>query len=148
MVRKSRETAQTEDTVTEINTEATEAQDENTATEAEAGTTEGGHTFNQGDEATVIRGKLRGRKGTILKHNPTAETYAVELEDGTLAVVNAKNLKAPQDSTISVRALVTVLAGFGQSAGSPDHDAAVRIAAMLDEVSPGTSVKLNEALAG
>jgi hypothetical protein len=128
-----------EDTVSDINeTEATEGQ-------AEAGTTEGGHTFNQGDEATVIRGKLRGRKGSILKHNATAGTYAVELEDGTLAVVNAGNLKAPVDSTISVRALVAALAGFGQAADSPDRDAVIRLAAMLDEVSPGTSVKLNEA---
>ncbi len=126
--------------------DATEAQ-ENEATEnpTEAGTTEGGHTFNQGDEATVIRGKLRGRKGSILKHNATAGTYAVELEDGTLAVVNAGNLKAPVDSTVSVRAIVAALAGFGQEAGTPDRDAAVRLAAMLDEVAPGTSAKLNEA---
>lgn len=133
------ETAQ-ENTVSDVQTDET-----NPATEA--GTAEGGHTFNVGDEASVIRGKLRGRKGEVIAFNEGDKTYAVKLEDGTLAVLNAGNLKAPVDSTVSVRALVGVLAGFGQSIGSPDHDAAVRIAAMLDEVAPGTSTKLNEALA-
>jgi hypothetical protein len=40
---------------------------------------------------------------------------------------------------------VAALAGFGQEAGSADRDAVVRLAAMLDEVAPGTSAKLNEA---
>jgi|ERR1041384_5441360 hypothetical protein len=135
-----------EDTVTDTDT-TTEIQGETTEGQAEAGTVDGGHTFNQGDTASVIRGKLRGRKGTILKHNPTAETYAVELEDGTLAVVNAKNLKAPQDSTVSVSALVSALASFGAEAGSSDEDAAIRLANALDATVPGVSVKLHEALA-
>lgn len=122
--------------------EATEAQE----TEApEAGTEAAGHKFNVGDEATVIRGKLRGRKGEIIAFNEADGTYAVRLDGGTLSVVNSGNLKAPQDSTVSVKALVNALAGFGQEAGTPDRDAAVRLAAMLDEVAPGTSVKLNEA---
>lgn len=111
----------------------------------EAGTEDSGHVFNVGDTATVIRGKLRGRKGEVVRHNAAQATYAVELEDGTLAVINAKNLKAPVDSTISVRALVGVLAMFR---GGQDEDAVIRIAAQLDSVAPEVSVKLNEALAG
>lgn len=124
------------------NTEATEVTENETP---EAGTEAAGHKFNVGDEATVIRGKLRGRKGQIIAHNEADGTYAVTLDGGTLAVVNAGNLKAPQDSTISVAALVKALHGFGQEAGTPDRDAAVRLAAMLDEAAPGVSVKLNEA---
>jgi hypothetical protein len=143
--RTTQATSESENTTVsqdEINPDATA---ETAGTEAEAGTAEGGHTFNVGDEASVIRGKLRGRKGSILKYNATDKTYAVELEDGTLAVLNAGNLKAPVDSTVSVRALVSTLAGFGQEAGTADRDAVVRIAAMLDSVAPGTSVKLAEA---
>lgn len=135
------QTAQENETMSDTQTDT----QENPATEA--GTAEGGHKFNVGDTATVIRGKLRGQKGEILTYDQAGDQYAVKLESGTLAVLNGGNLKAPVDSTISVRSLVGVLAGFGQSVGSPDHDAAVRIAAMLDEVAPGTSVKLNEALA-
>lgn len=147
MVRKARETAQTEDTVTETTEAQTEAPNTDPQNETpEAGTADGGHKFNVGDTATVVRGKFRGQAGTIVSFSESDNQYAVRLESGTLTVLNAANLKAPVDSTISTRALVAVLAGFGQSAGSPDHDAALRIAAMLDEVAPGTSVKLNEAL--
>lgn len=132
-------------------TQATEVQDENAEgtepTQAEAGTVDAGHTFNQGDTATVIRGKLRGRKGQILKYNPAGETYAIELDGGDLAVVNAKNLKAPVDSTVSVSALVSALAEFGAQAGSVDEDSAIRLANALDAKVPGVSVKLHEALA-
>lgn len=142
MVRKARETAQTEDSIVTENTEATEAQNET----PEAGTADAGHTFNVGDTATVVRGKFRGQAGEIVSFSPSDNQYAVRLESGTLTVLNAGNLKAPVDSTVSVRALVGVLVGFGQEAGTPDRDAAVRIAAMLDEVAPGTSAKFNEAL--
>lgn len=106
-------------------------------------TTESTHTFNVGDEASVVRGKYRGQKATILKHNSAQKTYAVELEDGTFTVVNSGNLKAPVDSTVSVRALVGVLASFQ----STDPDVIGRLAAALDAVAPGVSVKLNEATA-
>lgn len=139
---RNRQTAQTEDSIVTENTEATEAQNET----PEAGTADAGHKFNIGDTATVVRGKFRGQAGEIVSFSPADNQYAVKLESGTLAVVNSTNLKAPVDSTISVRALVAALAGFGQSIGSPDHDAAIRLAAMLDEAAPGTSVKLNEAL--
>lgn len=138
--RNTTQTAQTEDTVSDV----TEAQE--TADEAQEGTVAGGHKFNIGDEATVIRGKLRGRKGQIISYDQGEDKYALTMADnGQLTVVNAANLKAPQDSTVSVAALVKALHGFGQEAGSADRDAAVRLAAMLDEVTPGVSVKLNEA---
>lgn len=113
-------------------------------TEPEAGTEAAGHKFNTGDEATVIRGKLRGRKGVIMAYSEADQTYAVTLDGGTLAVVNAKNLKAPVDSTVSVKAIVSALAEFGQT--PEDRDAANRLAAALDAVVPGVSVKLNEAM--
>jgi len=135
------QTAQTEDTTV---TNVTETQE--TADEAQEGTVAGGHKFNLGDEATVIRGKLRGRKGEIISYDESEDKYALKMSDnGQLTVVNAANLKAPQDSTVSVAALVKALHGFGQEAGSADRDAAVRLAAMLDEITPGVSVKLNEA---
>lgn len=113
------------------------------ATEPEAGTAEAGHTFNTGDEARVIRGKLRGQNGKILAYSATDKTYAVMLDSGTLATLNAGNLKAPADSTVSIAALVGVLHGF-QFSDSAD---AVRFAAALDAVAPGVSAKLNEASA-
>lgn len=110
-------------------------------TEAEAGTVEAGHTFNVGDEARVVRGKLRGQNGKILAYSATDKTYAINLDSGTLATVNAANLKAPADSTVSVRALVSALADF------QDRDAAIRLAAHLDATVPGVSGKFNEATA-
>lgn len=129
-----------EDTVTDV-TENTETQTE--GQEPEAGTAEAGHTFNVGDEARVIRGKLRGQNGKILAYSKTDNTYAITLESGTLATVNAGNLKAPADSTVSVTALVGVLSSFQFA----DADEATRLAAALDAVAPGVSAKLNEASA-
>jgi hypothetical protein len=145
--RGSTTQSESETQTVDQNTEAsTEAQDNETNPAVEAGTAEGGHTFNVGDSASVIRGKLRGRKGQVIAFNEGDKTYAVKLEDGTLAVLNAGNLKAPVDSTVSVRALVEVLATFGGQAGSPDEDAAIRLANALDTAIPGVSVKLHEAL--
>jgi hypothetical protein len=141
--RKAAEATETasiqEDAVTDtINeTEATEGQED------ETGTANGGHQFNIGDAARVIRGKLRGRNGKILAHNEADKTYAITLEDGTLAVVNAGNLKAPADSTVSVQALVGVL---GQLQAD-DPTTTARVAALIDSVSPGFSTKLAEATA-
>lgn len=145
MARKARETAQTEEIVTEIQDTENVNPDSVENPEPEAGTADGGHKFNIGDTASVVRGKLRGQTGEIISYDKAGDQYAVKLESGSLAVLNGGNLKAPKDSTISVRALVSALAGFGQEAGTADRDAAVRLATMLDEVAPGTSVKLNEA---
>jgi hypothetical protein len=130
-----------EDTVTDIDT--TNENETAEGTEAQEGTAEAGHTFNIGDEARVIRGKLRGRNGKILAFNEADKTYAITLDGGTLAVVNAGNLKAPADSTVSIAALVGVLHGFPFS--HPDD--AQRFASALDAVAPGVSAKLNEASA-
>lgn len=137
MARRNAAQSAATETAEQENTEMTT----NTEVQDETGTAEGGHKFNEGDEATVIRGRLRTRKGTILKYNPSTDTYAVQLLDGdkALAVINAGNLKAPAESTVSVQAVVRVLAAF------EDQDAALRLAAALDEVAPGTSIKLNEA---
>jgi hypothetical protein len=118
-------------------------QDTAEGTEAEAGTAEAGHTFNVGDEARVIRGKLRGQNGKILAYSATDKTYAISLESGTLATVNAANLKAPADSTVSISALVGILHGFPFA----DSEDAVKLAAALDAVAPGVSTKLAEASA-
>lgn len=130
-----------EDTVTDIN--ETETVDATEGQEPQEGTADAGHTFNVGDVARVIRGKLRGQNGKIIAFNEGDKTYAITLESGTLAVVNAANLKAPADSTVSIQALVKVLSSFQFA----DPSEAVRLASALDEFAPGTSAKLNEATA-
>lgn len=112
-------------------------------TETQDGTADGGHTFNVNDTVRVVRGKLRTRTGKILAYSEKDNTYSVFLDDGTLAVLNAGNLKAPADSTVSVAALVYVLGSFQFA----DADEANRLAAALDAVAPGVSAKLNEASA-
>lgn len=124
-----------EDTVTDVIDTDTET------TEAQEGTAEAGHTFNVGDVARVIRGKLRGQNGKIIAFNEADKTYAITLDSGTLAVVNAANLKAPADSTVSVAAIVAAV----KATLSPED--AVRLAAALDEYTPGFSAKYNEATA-
>lgn len=113
------------------------------ATEAETTEATAKHTFNVGDQANVVRGKHRGLKGSILKHNVAGKTYAVELEDGSLIVVNAGNLKPPADSTVSVAALVSVLAAFQAT----DPDVTQRLVGALEGVTPGIAGKLAEATA-
>jgi ribosomal protein L24 len=125
-----------EDTMTDVQ-DRTEDQ---TAQEPEAGTVEAGHTFNIGDKARVIRGKLRGQNGKIIAFNEADKTYAITLDSGTLAVVNAGNLKAPADSTVSVQALVAALATLQ----ADDPTTTARVAALIDSVSPGFSAKLAE----
>lgn len=101
------------------------------------------HVFNPGDVATVVRGKYRQQKMTVVMFSAEDKTYAGKLENGTLIVVNGTNLKPPADSTISISALVGVLAKFQEG---PESDQLVqRIAAALDEVAPEVSIKLNEA---
>jgi hypothetical protein len=105
------------------------------------------HVFNEGDQGTIVRGRHRGQKATVVRYSPTAGTYVVELDDkdGTLIVINVGNLRAPQDSTISVRALVQVMATFQDN--EPDEMAMQRLATALDKIAPEVSVKLNEAMA-
>lgn len=144
---ESENTIMSDTQTTEVQDGNAESTTETEGTQAEAGTVDAGHTFNPGDTASVIRGKLRGRKGQILAYSASEQTYAINLDGGTLATVNAKNLKAPADTTVSVSALVSTLVEFGAEAGSTDEDAVIRFANALDAKVPGVSVKLHEALA-
>jgi hypothetical protein len=101
--------------------------------------------FKANDPIVVKRGKLARRTGSVLKYSPQDQTYALTLDDGTLAVVNATNVKAPEGSSISVHDLASVLARFRDDETRPT---AWAIAKDLDEVSPGISGKLEEAWAG
>lgn len=103
------------------------------------------HIFNPGDVATVVRGKYRQQKFTILKYSEAKGQYTGELEDGGFTVLNAANLKPPTDSTVSVTALVDVVAKLQQDPETADF--AQRLALAMDEIVPEFSVKLNEATA-
>ncbi len=121
-------------------TEATEIPAE-TPAEVSAKTSAEGDKFNEGDHVGVTRGKLRGQRGRVISYDPDANQYAVKLESGTLVVLNAASVKAPADSTVSVRALVRVLAAFQDT----DLEVVSRLAAALEPVAPGISAKLNKA---
>lgn len=103
------------------------------------------HIFNPGDVATVVRGKFRQQKFTILKYSEAKGQYTGELEDGGFTVLNATNLKPPTDSTVSVAAVVDVVAKLQQDPETADF--AQRLALAMDEIVPEFSVKLNEATA-
>jgi ribosomal protein L24 len=56
--------------------------------------------FQVGDKVTVMRGKLKGGRAEILSPADPEGQYAVRMDTGALAVLNAVNLKAPAESTI------------------------------------------------
>ena len=56
--------------------------------------------FEIGDKAAVMRGKDRGKSAEILAPADPEGKYAVKLDNGTVAVINAVNLKAPAEGTI------------------------------------------------
>lgn len=65
--------------------------------------------FKQGDEVTIVRGKLKGLTGNVLGVDTEADKYAVQTADGSFAVVNAVNVKVPEEPTLTlsqVRALL------------------------------------------
>lgn len=61
--------------------------------------------FKTGDEITIARGTYRNQTATVLEVSGAKEQYAVKLSDGTLTVVNAKNVRVPSEVSISARDL-------------------------------------------
>lgn len=55
--------------------------------------------FKPGDEITIARGTYRKQTATVVE--ASNEKYAVKLPDGTLAVINAVNVRTPAEVSIS-----------------------------------------------
>lgn len=65
--------------------------------------------FKVNDEITIMRGLHKGMIGTVRDVSEIAQTYAVKLQDGVLAVINAVNVRVPAEATITATDLADAL---------------------------------------
>lgn len=89
-----------------------------------------------GERITIKRGTHRNKGGKVLASDNTKDEYAVQLDDGGLAVIWRGNVRDADEQTVSVRAL----AGAFRKAGFA-HNQEVRT--VLESVAPGISERLD-----
>lgn len=92
-------------------------------------------TLKSGETGVVKRGKYRGQTATIIDVN--ADSYACKLPDGSFAVIGSGNFRAPEEPTVTVRALTAALSDLKMDgAGTVDVR---QLLAAIDSVAPGAS---------
>lgn len=99
--------------------------------------------FNEGDKATVTRGKAKGEV-TILAAAENGQ-YAVRDANGGLHVVKADSIKAPAESTISEGDLAREINTLVQDAANADQDAMACVhpfVQRLASVMPGLGARI------
>lgn len=110
---------------------------------------EGAQVFEIGNKATVMRGKHRGKIAEILTTPDMDGQYAVKLDDGTLDIQNAANLKAPAEGTIGAGKLaaeistavgdMNAIPGVGQQA----QDVLQALVSRLEREIPGLGGRIS-----
>lgn len=91
--------------------------------------------MNSGDRATVTRGRNRGDLVEIVSFDPTEQQYAVKVVgSGKLTIVNHASLRAPDEPTVTHRAL---LAAFKES-GLLDDEYADTVRVTLEKLGVNT----------
>ena len=68
--------------------------------------------FKAGDEITIARGKYRNQTALVVEASESPAQYAAKLADGTLTIVNAVNVRQPQEVSISAHDLADVLSVY------------------------------------
>jgi hypothetical protein len=101
--------------------------------------------FDTGTKATITRGKYRGKVAEILSAADPEGQHAVKLEDGTVAVVNASNLKAPDEATISEAKLAAeIQTAAGDESDNPSVlNALAKLVSRLSGDMPGLGARIS-----
>lgn len=61
--------------------------------------------FKAGDEITIARGTYRNQTALVVEVSESPARYAAKLSGGALVLVNASNVRKPQEVSISARDL-------------------------------------------
>lgn len=94
---------------------------------------------NVGESITPARGKHRGLSVTILAVDPNEEKYVGTLADGTIVVINEKNIRSGDSARIPVGVIVDALVSVRGQVGI-QHRAVDKLAEAL-----GVTEQLKEA---
>lgn len=86
--------------------------------------------FSPKDEITIMRGLHRGTKATVLAVDYGKAQYAVTLADGSFAVINAVNVREPEEVTITAQQLADALGNYAE-------DLPVHVLEALETAAPG-----------
>lgn len=107
--------------------------------------------FSVNDTATISRGRYRGKQATILAPAEAGQ-YPVRIaegEDAIVAVINADNLKAPAEGSVTESRLAaelqTTINDFSTDPGGEDAAARAAVRAImhrLADVLPGLEGRL------
>jgi len=83
--------------------------------------------FKTGDEISIMRGKHRGATATVVDYSAGPAEYAVQFADGSFGVINAVNVRVPDEPSITASELASA---FGTDAGNVPDQVWVRMEAL------------------
>jgi hypothetical protein len=86
--------------------------------------------FRTGDEISIMRGKHRNTTGIVVVYSIATAEYAVRFPDGSLDVINAVNVRVPDEPTITASQLA-------QAFGSDAVDVSGQVRERLEALVPG-----------
>jgi hypothetical protein len=69
--------------------------------------------FKTGDEISIMRGKHRNATAIVLDYSTATAEYAVKFPDGSLGVINAVNVRVPDEATITAGQFAQAFSDFG-----------------------------------
>lgn len=85
-------------------------------------------TFKTGDEISIMRGKHRNATALVLDYSSATAEYAVKFPDGSLGVINAVNVRVPDEATITASQLAQA---FGEDARGVSDQVWERLEALV-----------------
>jgi hypothetical protein len=93
--------------------------------------------FKTGDEISIMRGKHRNATATVLDYSTATAEYAVKFPDGSLGVINAVNVRVPDEATITASQLAQA---FGSDASDVDGEVWERLEALVPGITDHVQV--------
>lgn len=91
--------------------------------------------FKDGDEITVMRGLHRNEAALVIGVDATAQEYAVKFADGSFGLINAVNVRVPQEPTITAGQLAEAIGEYGSEIPTP-------VLVALETLAPGITAKI------
>lgn len=86
--------------------------------------------FKTGDEISIMRGKHRNATAIVLDYSTATAEYAVKFADGGLGVINAVNVRVPDEPSITASQLA-------QAFGNDAEEISDVVFARLEGLVPG-----------
>jgi hypothetical protein len=71
-----------------------------------------GMQFKDGDEVSIMRGLHRNETARVIGVNAGQQEYAVRFTDGSFGLINAVNVRAPEEPSITASQLAAMLGNY------------------------------------